>query len=122
MTIAELADQVKIWQERLEQLGIKHWRVKVEWGGLDENDLAEVKANDFYDSATIHFDKKSFTKGTKKSRDETIVHELLHVAWRDLDAATQAIPDFWNHSDRVRHEKEGLIERLARLIVTIYEK
>lgn len=70
---------------------------------------------DHYDSAQIVFDETKFRKSPKRWQDETIVHELLHVAWRDLDASQ-------DDDGRVAHEKEGVIDRLARLIVLLCDE
>jgi len=54
-----------------------------------------------------------------------IVHELLHILWRDLDVATASVRDYlapgvaslWE--DAINHETEGLIEFIARLAVEL---
>jgi hypothetical protein len=54
----------------------------------------------------------------------TIIHEWLHVAFRDFEAAISACEDwlptrtFSDFNERLEHEREGLIDRLA---VTLFQ-
>jgi hypothetical protein len=127
ITEQELEVRIEFWLEELWTLGIGHWRIKdVEI--VDEVDgqpdgKAGVWTSDYYDSCSFQFCRDDLPEGINREVDETIVHELLHVAWRDLAQASK-IPSgsmsrdvAWELESRVEHETEGIIERLARLIV-----
>ncbi len=59
-------------------------------------------------------------------RDQTIVHELLHCLFRDLDNSALSVSDALGavaesfFEERYRHELEQLIDRLAWTIVQIH--
>lgn len=135
MTQAKLSERVKLWQQRLSVLGIAHWRFTLEFeeeidastgdGDPDMRVTARVDADRYYDTATFVFEKEAVAKKPDRELDELIVHEWLHVADRDRDAVESALLDYLSpdardaEGDRLTAAREGEIERLARLIVTL---
>lgn len=122
----DLAERVTYWANVLAPLGLQHWRITVEIVDEPEGKAsadAAVNVSAYYDQATIQFAADRLEELTPEELDETIVHELIHVVNRDLwDAMTQ--PEYmfgkpaWSvHYDRIDHEMEGVVERVARSIV-----
>jgi hypothetical protein len=122
-----LAKRVKFWAKRLEPLGLRHWQIEVEClPEVDEetNKGAEVRVSRHYDSATIIFAGNKLDAMTDHEVDEVIVHELLHIVFRDLEEAHDSVKgelhpwirDSW--SERIEHETEGIVEKLARALVS----
>lgn len=72
MTLPQLRKRAEYWQERL---SIRDWRIAVKWGtakkmGDDEGKI-DFCSEDL--SATV------FLKRGSAAKEETLVHELLHV-------------------------------------------
>jgi hypothetical protein len=113
-------------------LGLAHWEFDVRIVDSDpqgiENSSAAIDIEDHYDSATIEFKRVRLEEMDQDAVDRTIVHELLHAAMRDHDEAVDSISTslavpFWQLWDnRLGHESEALIERLARTIVALHKK
>lgn len=90
------------------------------------NSSASVRTSGYYDSCWMAFKRDELPDTITRGLDETIVHEWLHAAFRDFDDALATactwMPDAtwrdWN--DRADHEREGIVERLARLIVALH--
>lgn len=124
-----LLARVEYWQERLKPLGLSHFRVEQVVVGPETPSGDGCNATSglpqHYDSIYFWF-KQEFLDETDENRlNEVIVHEWLHGALRDLDEATDAahkwMPDLVakDFDERIEHEQEGLIDRLARLIVAL---
>lgn len=129
MTEAQIVKRTEWWMKRLGHLGITHWRIDVE--SVDEcmgaeGSQAAVTPSGSYDSARIQFQRSWLKDATQQEADEVIVHELLHIASRDLMAAAHSAVDSGpmgtraGNDERIRHEYEGVVERLARTIVNCY--
>lgn len=127
MTEAQLLRLVKRWQKELAPLGIGHWEVSVQITNEitgKENAQAGVHYASSYDRCLMQFLPETADNYTRI--DHTIVHEWLHIAFRDLaqsilsvdDALSQGVRLQWE--DWVDHEEEGLIDRLATLIVALH--
>lgn len=128
----KLAERIELWQERLRWLGIGHWRIDAVHvvdetpGGPHAN--ATVRPSYHYQSCEFWFRHDYMDECTEADLDETIIHEWLHVAMRDLDRAIEAIDDqltpaardIWDA--RVDHEREGLIDAVARQIYFTFEE
>lgn len=118
------------WQSRLSHLGIGHWRIiRVQF--VDEvpgspNGQAAARIPPNYDSVEFFFKWDFLESVDHYELDCAIVHEWLHVAMRDFDGALEAVESWMpekTHEDfeeTVNHEREGLVERLARTIVGLY--
>lgn len=87
---------------------------------------ASVQPSASYDSVFFWFKEEFLEEASKREVDEVILHEWMHVLMRDLDQAIESVEDElspaseaqWN--DRLRHEREGLVDRLARTFYLLY--
>lgn len=94
----------------------------------DEQASAGVKPSSYYDHCWMRFQKTWLENADERELDETIIHEWLHVSWRDMtDAIEQIEPELglgqrlsWHA--RIEHETEGIIERTARALYDFYTK
>lgn len=128
----KLAERVEEWQDRLRWLGIGHWRIDAVHvddetpGGPHAN--ATVRASYHYQSCEFWFKHEFVDNANDAELDETIIHEWLHVAMRDFDRAVESIEDQLSCSvrevweSRVDHEREGLIDAVARQIYFTHEE
>lgn len=136
MTLKQLVQRIDYWQHHpsLSHLGLAHWRFTVKWhdeceikGKLVKEAVASADPSLFYSDAVLTFSEDAVNNPDYEGdEDRYIVHELLHVAGRDLDEAIEAdLQDFLPpplldaHEARVRHAKEGFIDALARAIVSL---
>jgi hypothetical protein len=117
----EVEEMLALW---LYRLNLPHWRVKMNWDEppLEGSD-ADACANEFYDEATIRL-KPEFTTWSTERIEEVIVHELVHLHVRDLVQAVDSIEPHvktasaWKvFQHRFVHEQEGLVDRLAVVMV-----
>lgn len=121
---------LSVWQSRL---NLTHWTIKVDWAtpperpdGADEGDMlwADVVWGNSSDDATIRF-HESYLGWDRKQMNETVVHELIHLVNRDLQEGVESAEDVMPTSafkvfrNRFEHEIEGVIERTAKLFVTL---
>ena len=133
MTDLEIAIRVSRWQQTLAALGISHWDFEIDVqvdpvGGPFDDRIGAVTSliNDKYDRVEFTFDKESIPAVVNDEFDSYIVHEWLHVALRDYDKAIHAVSGMMGADayrlwqDRLDHEEEGIVERLAQLIVSLY--
>lgn len=139
MTLRQVVKRIDYWQHHpaLKHLGLAHWRFTVKWhgdclttiGGEELPDYIDLAASattsDFYTDADLTFSEEAMNDPLyEDDEDRYIVHELLHVAMRDLDVALDAdLKDYLPppllraHRARLNHEKEAHIDALARCIV-----
>lgn len=123
----QVAKRVHFWQKELASLGIGHWRIE-SVSCVDEvpgspGALAAVAPSSSYASVTFWFKNDHVEDSNPRELDESIVHEWIHIVMRDLDVAIESVDDqlsrsvyeLWN--DRVTHERETLVDMLARDIV-----
>ena len=123
MTPAALEKRLRFWQRALK---LDHWTIAFEvvdeCSTGPEASACVFRSND-YDTADVQVradvaDKSGF------ELDITIVHELLHILFRDYDEAVNDILSRLHDADhpvskaRMAHENEGVIDRLARLLVS----
>lgn len=126
-----LAKRVERWQQTLAPLGVSHWRIGAvtvtdDVPGQPDSQAAVQPSHD-YDSVRFWFLEEFVDSATERELDEAIIHEWMHVAMRDFDAAVLWAEDSlapaalsaWE--DRIHHEREGIIDRLARLIYALHE-
>lgn len=123
-SLTKLAERVEFWADRLYLHG---WEFDVEFAvrpeGRSSSWIACVKTDSQYDEATLQFNKEKLKELKQTQIDVYIVHELLHVMMRDLDEAIESVMEFFSHrewtlwKERVDHEEEGLVMRLAEIIV-----
>lgn len=118
----EVERLVEKWRQRL----CPGWRIVLEREAWDEDLAAEchafVETEDEYAKARIWFRPES-NKRPAWDVEITIVHELLHVALREVrDAADLLLPrvssDIWQaHSKARNRAHEEFVDRLARVLV-----
>jgi len=124
VTKAKIEQIVRVWQSRLK---LDHWRITVDWQRPSPpGSYAEViLEGDTYDVATVRLDLRGYPKWDQRMANETIVHELVHLHERDLRFAITSAEDmvakpawalYW---DRVTHEREGLVDRVATVLVEL---
>lgn len=124
----QLAKRVEAWQKCLEPLGLAHYRI--EQVTVEENPDGNERANasvtpsDLYDSAWFSFSSSfvdhCYDDDDLPKLDQVIIHEWLHVAFRDYYAAialaeehlSPPMREMWESALNTPHE--SLIERLAR--------
>lgn len=129
-TPIQLAKRVEKWQHRLAHLGISHFRISAVHLVSDTpggpRAQASVCASEHYDSAEFWFRWEFIEECTERQLDETIVHEWVHVAWRDFDESVRGAESWMpsrtydDFEERITHEREGLVERLTRTIIDLY--
>lgn len=127
----ELAERIERWQKVLSPLGIGHFRIE----SVDIADEtpshcganATARLYRHYDSVQFWFTHDFLDDCTEQRLDEVIIHEWLHVAWRDYEDVTDRAGEAWmspqaakDFSESLEHEQEGLIERHARLIYALH--
>lgn len=124
MTRAELELEV----ERLRQLVIPEWRVILANQPPPDHDTDDAWATsqsmEDYDQITIHFSDECLERADA-TIITTIVHELLHGAFRDMRGLIDRLcgqihRDAWQvwNAQRV-HEEERLVDRLSRTIAAL---
>lgn len=123
MTLPQLEERINFWQHVLE---IKHVRVDVE---IQESNDSEAYAtcypSEHFDQAKIVFRTNLFKQDAIRSVDEVIVHELLHFIFRDFDKAARSVGDELGRAaediyhERLIHEEERVVDKLANLIVSL---
>lgn len=129
MTPRQLGRRVEYWQRKLHDLGLQNWDLNV--SVVDEPEgrpgsHASVTVSQHYDSAWIEFEADSLTELDQRNIDKIIVHELLHIIFRDYEAVIEEVSTDLGMAQRMawnnlrEHEMEGVIERLARTIVTLH--
>lgn len=138
VTLEDVVHRIDYWQHHpsLRHLGLQHYRFQVRWIN-DEHDggdeyagrvAAGVNVSEFYSDAWLKFDPDEMDSPEwgDDDRDRYIVHELLHVAARNLEEALDSdVEDYFppplvgSWKGRVRHAEEGFLDSLARVIVSL---
>ena len=126
MTLGNLEPYVKRWQRRLAPLGVGHWTIK-RVDIVDSDDFhAEARCSTVYDYVFFRFSRDWLETAEIDEIQVTIIHEWLHVAWRDyeaveLDLRKQLGPVAEDLvKSRFDHEREGLIQRIAETIFVVH--
>lgn len=125
-----LGKRLDYWQRVCWPLGIQHWRINLDiveetHGG--PNAAASVRPADSYDTADLEFRASYIEEASDYEIDCTIVHELMHIVMRDIDATVESVETWMPHAthvdfnERYCHEQEGLIDRAARAIVEAHK-
>jgi hypothetical protein len=126
-----LLRRIDFWQRHLAPLGLAPYRTHV--GYVEETQGKEGAAASchnsvHYDTVWFEFRQDYVEKAEKWQLDETIIHEWLHVLFRDYDSAVNYAGDYMSPQVRemwecqVEHELEGVIEKLARTIRMLHAK
>ncbi len=129
MTPRQLLKRIQFWQVELVHLGVSHAQIKQVYiteevpGGAGA--LAAVSCSENYDDVEFWF-HPSMLEREAQELDETIIHEWLHVAWRDMDFVCRRPEDhmapavFSEWDAHLNHETEGLIDRTARQLCVLW--
>jgi hypothetical protein len=123
MSRDEILGIVEHWQHRLD---LGHWRITVDPSETidDAEANAEIRIEEDTDFASIVL-SGGFATWSRDWANKVVVHELLHVAFRDLEEHVKAVktfapgPAFDLFIDRYNHECEGVVDRLACRLVGI---
>ena len=114
----ELERIVAVWQQRL-RLG--HWQIRIDWDTPSDHH-ADIKPWSVYDYATLRFNSAAPT-WSPLIANRNIVHELLHLALRDVDYAVEtaelvmAANTYKLFEAAVDNASEAAIDRLATVLV-----
>lgn len=130
ITEEELMERVEEWQQRLGGLGIAHFVIE----GLNVVDItpggpgakASVQVSNNYDTATFWFTHEFLEETEEQELEETIIHEWVHVAMRDLDFSLESVESWmppityqmWDET--VDHEREGFVDRIAQALIQMW--
>jgi hypothetical protein len=114
----------KLVADWIPRLGLEHWQVEIDWDKEPEveSSQAEVSWSASYDRAELHF-RSNYGEWDLRRAEQIVVHELLHVALRDLNMAGISVigalegPAAQIFSDWFDHELEGFVDRLAKALV-----
>lgn len=122
---ARIRRMVKTWRTRLM---LDHVTIEIEWDEEPEDPeaLASVYCSDMYDHATMRF-RSDLTDYDTLEMNRIVVHELMHVMFRDYGQAVRAIDAVGALSSDVRYmwhtrcrdAEEGLVDRLANRFVEL---
>jgi hypothetical protein len=122
MTETYVRKAFKFWQT---VCGLDAWSIELILGdGVDGDPTAEASIwmSQTYDRAIMRLCDDWATRD-KDWINETLVHEFMHIHERDLKCAIESVYDQLApaisdmYDDRVHHEREGLVDRLAMVIV-----
>jgi len=125
LTRADLEQLVEMWQHRL---GFDRWGIRIDWAVPAADAAAEIKPWHVYDYATIRFNQtaeKGFQTWSRTIANRNVVHELLHLALRDVDYAVEtgelvmSTPVWKLFEANVDNACEAAIDRLATVIVDL---
>jgi hypothetical protein len=119
MNRSDIEGYLAEWQTRL---GLDHWKIEVKWDKpASEDQDARVEMEDWYDTCTMHLASEWREWNVQKAQ-AIVVHELLHLVFRDLGGAVEAVHALLGSEAKVladarfQHEVEGVVERLAQVL------
>lgn len=129
MTPGKLRRRIAYWQRALGPLGVGHWKLSVDI--VDEprgqrNSDAGVFVPTHYDTARMEFRREHVETCGDEELDCTIVHELVHLALRDLREVVDSSSERLSPSaealfdELFDHEMEGVTDRFARTFVALH--
>lgn len=130
MSERELARRARLWARRL---GIGHYRIELVIGATEDSDhIAEAKRTTPYEEATLIFQPWTVGQGappegakalTDELLEQTLVHELLHVAVKPMFATLALLEDHLHPAAAALFAKafedaeERVVDRLAWALV-----
>lgn len=131
ITGPQLGRRVEKWGKRLSDLGVAHWRIEFvamadELPGDEPTADACVQCSPTYDNCRFFFSHRFLERADAQELDETIIHEWLHVAMRNLDRVYETPEKYmpeatyadWTH--RVFEEREHFIDSLSKALYTLH--
>lgn len=113
----------RVWITWVKRLHLRHWQWEINLHAHLDDAFAQVTPHQHYDQATVEF-RADWSTWDKRALNETVVHELLHVAMRDIDHVMH-LPcemDLWKkqgsqaYHDAMEHATEGFIQRMAETL------
>jgi len=116
---------IKVWRSRLM---LDHIILDIEWDEEPENPdaVASVYCSDLYDQATLRFSAQLIDYNNDEL-NRVIVHELMHIMFRDYGMAVRSIEVtgsiasdvrmLWH--DRCHDAEEAVVDRLANRFVDL---
>jgi len=116
---------ISTWRARL---SLEHIVMEIEWDvePEDADALASVLPSDLYDHAILRF-RNDWHEHDMEMLNRIVVHELLHILFRDFGNAIRSINVtgaistdlklMWH--DRCIDAEEGLVDRLANRFVEL---
>jgi hypothetical protein len=118
---ADLEHIMRTWQKRLH---LEHWSIEIAWNSpLPATEtLGEMDIHGSYDFTKLKLAENCDT-WSRYDANTIIVHELLHLTFRDLWSVCEAIGATASGSGaRIAetlfvHESEGVIDRMATCLV-----
>lgn len=114
----------KILEEWKAKLNLNHWLIEFDYKSPCTESYVDAESHYLldYDKATIRLNP-DWAVWDQKHTEQIVVHELLHLHFRDLTNTVDSLDaklgqetrDIFNH--RWNHEIEGVCERLALCFV-----
>ena len=115
---------VRLIERHARQLKLTAWKIEVDLSTkLPGEQDAEVRWDWSYDNATVVLAADKWPAWDEAYARKVIVHELLHIVTRDLCVCVAEVSVTLPKAaqrlarDRWEHELEGVIERLAVVLV-----
>lgn len=112
---------VVLWQKRLE---LSHWGDIPLYMRVMKDSAAEIRWPENYKNAAIAFNTE-WVKAEHRTHDDyekTVVHELLHLVFADLDDTLQTQLGLGTVLDSYANKREGLCDALATLFIARYKR
>lgn len=118
----------RVWVTWVKRLHMGHWQWEIELGKDLDDAFAQVTPHQHYDQAKVEI-RNDWRTWDKRALNETIVHELVHVALRDVDHVlhTPCELDQWKtkqaamlYHDSMEHAVEGFVQRMAETLVDAF--
>ncbi len=130
ITPVQLAERVEEWSKRLAPLGVAHWRIVsvTVTDSLDvDTQIGAVEVSDKYDDCYFYVREDFVENCSEDELDELIIHEWLHVAFRDLSQTLDSVETWMpaatydDFRESRKREEEGVIDRVARTLLLFYK-
>lgn len=122
MSLSRVEEAIGYWinHPSLESFGLVRWSVEcdiIDDEYIDEYDIitdeteACVAASDTKDEALILVQPR-LLEADDRHIYRTMLHEVLHIAFRDYDVAME-------YSEWIRHERERFVDRLTTILFNL---
>jgi hypothetical protein len=122
----ELERILTVWQQRLR---LDHWDIRIDWTvEPDDGHVAQIKAWDVYDYATVRFNQtpdKGISAWSRLVANRNVAHELLHLVMRDVDYVCETgelvlAASVWKVFEaNFDNTMEQAVDRLASVLVDL---